>query len=74
MDLNDGDVHQHAEADRREVDPPIQPRGPRGPELASSIGGGKNGGNGGVAYAVPTAVNGGSQLLIFVWPARLILI
>jgi hypothetical protein len=24
MDLSDDDVHQHAEADRREVDPPIQ--------------------------------------------------
>jgi hypothetical protein len=27
---------------------------------------GENGGNGGVVYAVQTAVNGGSELLIFV--------
>jgi hypothetical protein len=39
---------------------------PRGGLLASSIGGLKNGRNGGVAYAVQTAVNGGSELLIFV--------
>jgi hypothetical protein len=32
----------------------------------SSIGGSKNGRNGGVEYAVQTAANGGSELLIFV--------
>jgi hypothetical protein len=41
-------------------------RRPRGRKLASSIGGSKNGRNGGVEYAVQTAVNGGSELLIFV--------
>ena len=39
---------------------------PRGRKLASSIGGSKNGRNGWVGYAVRTAVNGGSELLIFV--------
>jgi hypothetical protein len=37
-------------------------------ELASLIGGCKNGSNGGVGYAGQTAVNGGSELLIFVRP------
>ena len=39
-------------------------------KLASSIGGSKNGRNGGVGYAVQTAVNGGSELLIFARPGR----
>jgi hypothetical protein len=37
-----------------------------GRQAANSIGGSKNGRNGGVAYAVLPAVNGASELLIFV--------
>jgi hypothetical protein len=66
MDLRNDDLEQRAEADRREVDPPIAV------ESATWSAGGqldwwvKNGRNGGVAYAVRTAGNGGSELLIFV--------
>ena len=43
-------------------------RRPRGRAPASSIGGSRNGRNGEVAYAVQTAGNNGSELLIFVPP------
>jgi hypothetical protein len=57
MDLRDDEVQQRAEADRREVDPPIQVE----TAIWSKAGQHdwwKNGRNGGAAYAVPTAVNG----------------
>jgi hypothetical protein len=41
---------------------------PHGRRVARSIGGSGNGGNGSAGYAVQTAVNGGSELLIFVPP------
>jgi hypothetical protein len=39
MDLSDDDVQERAEADRREVDPPIQVETATCRKLASSIGG-----------------------------------
>jgi hypothetical protein len=69
MDLSDEDLQQRAEAYRREVDPPIPV------ETAIWSPGGrldwwvKNGSNGGAACVAETAVNGGSELLIFVPPA-----
>ena len=66
MDLSNDDLQQFPEADRREVDPPIQV------ELATWSAGGqldrwvRTNRNGGVGSAVPTAVNGGSEPLIFV--------
>jgi hypothetical protein len=39
MDLSDDDVQQLAEADRREVDPPIEVQTAHGHQEASSIGG-----------------------------------
>jgi hypothetical protein len=66
MDLSDHEVQPRAEADRREVDPPIQVdtatwsrAGPLGWWV-------KDRREWRVGYAVPTAVNGGSGLLIFV--------
>jgi hypothetical protein len=56
------------EADRREVDRRSRSSQQQGPEAADSIGGSKNAKSGGVAYAVKTAVRGGSELLIFVVP------
>jgi hypothetical protein len=55
MDLSDENVQQLAEADRRVVDPPIHVESATWSKLASSIGGRKNGRNGGVGYAVLTA-------------------
>jgi hypothetical protein len=66
----DAEVQHRAEADRREVHPPIQVETATRSKLASSIGGSKNGRNGWVAYAVRTTVKGGSELLILV-PMRL---
>jgi hypothetical protein len=66
MDLSDADLEQLAATDRRELDPPIEV------ETATWSSAGqldlwvKNGSNGGDGYAVRTAVNGGSELLIFV--------
>jgi len=47
MDLSDDEVPQRAEADRREVDPPMQVEVATWSKLGSWIGGGGNGGNGG---------------------------
>ena len=66
MDLSDEDVQQFAEADRRVVDPPIEV------QAASWSPGGqldwwvKDRQEWWAAYVVPTVVNGGSELLIFV--------
>jgi hypothetical protein len=60
---------QRAEADRREVDPPIQVETATWSKAGQLDWCVKDSGNGGVAYAVQTAVNGGSELLIFVPPA-----
>ena len=63
MDL---DPSQYGEADRREVDPPIQV------ETATWSPGGQldwwvqNGGNGSAAYKARMAGSGGSKLVIFV--------
>jgi hypothetical protein len=65
MDLSEDDMQQLAEGDRREVDPPIQV------ETATwSIAGQldwwvKERQEWWVAYAVPTAAKGGSELLSF---------
>ena len=72
MNLSDDEAQQRVEADRREVDPPIQVEmatwskaGQLDWCVEDSIGAWKNGRNRGVAYAEQTAVNGGSGLLIF---------
>ena len=68
MDLNAAEVQQRAEADRREVDPPIQV------EMATWSKAGrldwwvKERREWWGTYAVQTAGNGGSELLIFVRP------
>jgi hypothetical protein len=65
-DLSDDDLQHRDAADRREVDPPIEV------QTATWAAAGwldwweKNGRNGGVGYAVRTAVSGGSELVIFV--------
>jgi hypothetical protein len=64
MDLSHDEVPQRAEADRRKVAPPIQVEVATCSKLGSWSGGRGNGGNGGVGYAVETAVNGGSEPLI----------
>jgi hypothetical protein len=69
MDL---DPSQYGEADRREVDPPIEV------ESATWSAGGtldwwvRGAGSGSDGCAVQTVVNGGSKLLIFVGPKRLV--
>jgi hypothetical protein len=69
MDLSGDEVQQRAEADRREVNPPIQV------ETATWSKAGqldwwmeRTAGDGGAAYAVPTVGNGGSEPLIFARP------
>jgi hypothetical protein len=62
MDLSDDDLERLAEADRREVDPPVEE--PRGPQAALSTGGSKNASSGWAEYAVQTDVNGGSKPVI----------
>ena len=57
---------QRAEADRREVDPPIEVETATWSKAGQLDWWVKERENGGVAYAVLTAVNGGSELLIFV--------
>jgi hypothetical protein len=64
--MRDLDPSQYGEDDRREVNPRFKSNQQRGHRAARSIGGLKNARNGGVGYAVPTAGNGGSELLIFV--------
>jgi hypothetical protein len=66
MDLTDYDLQQRAEADRREVDPPIQVETATWSKAGQLDWWVKNGGDGGVGYPARTAVNGGSGLLIFV--------
>jgi hypothetical protein len=53
-------------ADHREVDPPIEMEAATWSKAGHLDWWVKNGGNGGVACAVQTAVNGGLELLIFV--------
>jgi DUF1680 family protein len=65
MDLSETDLQQFAEADRREVDPPIQVQTAHGRPEVSSIGGSKSVSSGSVVYAVRTGGNAGSKLLIF---------
>jgi hypothetical protein len=65
MDLSDDEVQQHSEADRREVDPRIQAK-PAARSKAARPDWCVKSRQGGVAYAVLTAVNGESVLLIFV--------
>jgi hypothetical protein len=64
MDLSN-DVQQRAEADRRELDPPIHVDGTwsRAGQLDWWV---KERRNGGLAYAMQTAIDGGSALMIFV--------
>jgi hypothetical protein len=70
MDLSDAEVQQRAEADRREVDPPIEV------EMATWSKAGqldwwvKERREWWVAYAAQAAVNGGSERLIFQRPMR----
>ena len=67
MDLSERDLQQIAEADRREVDPPIQVETATwSKSWPARLVGEENGRSGSVGYAVQTAVNGGSELLIFV--------
>jgi hypothetical protein len=64
MDLSDDEVPQRAEADRREVAPPMQVEVATCSKLAGVLGEG-TAAMGGVGSAVETAVNGGSEPLIF---------
>jgi hypothetical protein len=66
MNLSNDEVQQRAEADRREVDPPIQVETTMWSRAGQLDWWVKEGRNGGVALVVRTAVNGGSGLLIFV--------
>jgi hypothetical protein len=66
LDLSDDEVQHLAEADRREVDPPIQVETATWSKAGQLDWWVKEGRNGWVGYAVPTAVDGGSELLIFV--------
>jgi hypothetical protein len=66
MDLSDDQVQQRAVAARREVDPPIPVEMAKWSKPGQLDWWVKNGRDGGVAYEVQTAVNGGSELLIFV--------
>jgi hypothetical protein len=70
MDLNERDLQQIAEADRREVDPPIQVETATWSHAGQLGWWVKDGRNGGVGYAVQTASSAGSKLLIFVRRAR----
>ena len=58
MFYSDMQVDDYAEADRREVDPPIEVEQSHGRLAANSIGGSKNAKSGGGAYAVKMAVKG----------------
>ena len=72
MSARDLDPSQYEEADRREVDPPIQVEMATWRPGASSIGGSKSTGHawsGSGGYAGPMAGSGGSKLVIFVAPA-----
>jgi hypothetical protein len=66
MNLSDAEVQLHAEADRREVDPPVQVETATWSKAGQLAWWVKERQEWWVAYAVQTAVNGGSELLIFV--------
>jgi hypothetical protein len=66
MDLSDEDVRQHAETDRREVDPPIEVETAMWSKAGQRDWWVKSARNGGAGYAGQPAVNGGSALRIFV--------
>jgi hypothetical protein len=67
--MQDLDPTQYGEAERGEVDPPVEVQVANARQPARSTAGSENAGNGSVVYAVQMAVNGGSKLLIFVLPA-----
>jgi hypothetical protein len=58
-------VDDYAEADRREVNPPIEVESANWSPAARSIGGSKGAGSASVGYAVQMVVSGGSKQLIF---------
>ena len=58
-------VEDYAEADRREVNPPIEVESARGRRAARSTGGSENDESGSDGYEVQTDIRGGSKLLIF---------
>jgi hypothetical protein len=68
-DLSDDDLQHLAAADRREVDPPIQVETATWSHAGQLDWWVKERQASLAAYAVQTAVNGGSKLLIFVPPA-----
>jgi hypothetical protein len=66
MDLSDDGLKQFAAPDRREVERPIEVQTATWSNAGRLDYWVKERRNGGVGYAVPTAVNGGSEPLIFV--------
>ena len=66
--MRDLDPSQYGEADRRELDPPIEVESATWSLAARLTGGSKSASSGWVGYEVQTVVNGGSELLIFVQP------
>ena len=66
LDLSDDDLEQIAEADRREVDPPIQVETAMWSKAGQLDWWVKERQEWWVAYVVRMDVNGGSKLLIFV--------
>lgn len=66
MELRDHDLQRFSEADRREVDPPVQVQMATWSKAGQLDWWVKSGSSGWVAYGVLTASSGGSKLLIFV--------
>jgi hypothetical protein len=66
MDLSNDDLEQRAEADRREVDPPVQVEAATWSKAGQLDWWVRRAGNGWVGYADRMAGNGGSKLLICV--------
>jgi hypothetical protein len=69
-DMPDLDPSQYVEADRREVDPPIEVEPAALSPGANSIGGSRSAESGGAEYAAQTVVRGRPKLLIFVRPQK----
>ena len=64
--MRDLDLSQYVEADRREVDPPIEVEAATWSLAARSTGGSKSAGSDWEGFAVQTDASGGSKQLIFV--------